>query len=84
MSGNTIGFRLQTDSKCRMMVRSKNEWSNAVYFFNLREVWLGNLALMLFILGLITSDLKSPPCLSANSRRNVKSKVPAVLSIWVF
>ena len=81
MSGNTIGFRLQTDSKCRMMVRSKNEWSNAVYFFNLREVWLGNLAL---ILGLITSDLKSPPCLSANSRRNVKSKVPAVLSIWVF
>ena len=71
-------------AKFRMMIRSKNEWRNAVYLFNLREVWFGNLALMLFILGLIISDLKSPPCLSANSRRNVKSKVPADLSIWVF
>ena len=71
-------------AKFKMMVRSKNEWRNAGYLFNLREVWFGNLALMLFILGLITSDLKSPPCLTANSRRNVKSKVPADLSIWVF
>lgn len=71
-------------AKFRTMVRSKNEWSNAVYLFNLREVWFGNLALMLFILGLITSDFKSPPCLSANSKRNVKSKVPADRSIWVF
>ena len=71
-------------AKFKMMVRSKNEWRNAGYLFNLMEVWFGNLALMLFILGLITSDLKSPPCLTANARRNVKSKVPADLSIWVF
>ena len=71
-------------AKFRMVVRSKNEWSNAVYLFNLREVWSGNLALMLFILALITSALKFPPCLPVNSRRNVKSKVPADLSIWVF
>ena len=60
LSGNTIGFRPHTDSKFRMMVRSKNEWNNAVYLFNLKEVCLDNLAPMLFTLGLITSALKSP------------------------
>ena len=79
-----MGFVSRLKAKFRMVVRSKNEWSNAVYLFNLREVWSGNLALMLFILALITSALKFPPCLPVNSRRNVKSKVPADLSIWVF